>query len=524
MSGLADERQAMKPILTDVTLAHEPLWARAAHDPNGDAVEFQAETLTWGQLKANVTRAAAMLKSLGISPGGRVGLLSRNSPVFVELALAAAALGASVTPMNWRLTAEETTYIATDSELEILFVETEFTHNAPVADRVPTLRTVLPADYADYRYIVDAHPADPIDSKTVTEDSTALIMYSSGTTGRPKGVLIPHRSLIWRAKRAEPEVLASDRPLGGAVVPMPMFHIAGLAATLYSLALGRRVNILQEARADLIFDAIERGYDQTFLAPTLLQTVLDDGGPEKETIGKLRELRYGASPMPLNLLERALREWPEVEFSQAYGLTETAGGVVELTNELHRNRADDTVLRSAGEPLPGVEIRIVDPVTSQECQPGSTGEVWVRCPYMATGYHRNPEATAETFTADGWLRTGDIGELSTDGYLFIRDRLKDMIISGGENIYTSEVELVIGQFSGVAAVAVVGVPDDKWGERPLAYLEVDDPDHFDTDQLREFCRARLAAFKVPDRFTVISVLPRTATGKILKRELGKGAA
>ena len=268
-----------------------------------------------------------------------------------------------------------------------------------------------------------------------------------------------------------------------------------------------------------MFAALKQGATHAFLVPAVIAGILQAGPQAAEAFSVMRRVGYGASPMPLPVLRAALAAWPDTELLQVYGMTECAGVVTTLTSEAHRDTEHPERLASAGTPLHGVELRIVDPVTGDDVTPGETGEIWVRTEQRMAGYFGKPEATADAITEDGWVRSGDLGRADDGGFVFIVDRLKDMIITGGENVYSPEVERVIAEFPDVAEVAVVGVPDERWGEAVMAFVAPYPDATVDVDKLQAYCRENLAHFKCPRSIEVLPLLPRNGTGKILKRDL-----
>jgi acyl-CoA synthetase (AMP-forming)/AMP-acid ligase II len=263
---------------------------------------------------------------------------------------------------------------------------------------------------------------------------------------------------------------------------------------------------------------ILKGANRTFLVPAVLAKVLESGDDAVKLFSALKTYAYGASPMPLPLLRAALKAWPNTDFIQAYGLTEVCGVVSRLMPEDHRGENEER-MTSAGKPVPGSEVRVVNPDTLEDAPAGEQGELWFRTKQLMKGYHNKPEATAEAITDDGWFRTGDIGRVDEDGYIFVEDRLKDMIISGGENIYSIEVERVLAEHPAVAEVAVIGVPDEKWGESVKAVVSLEG--EVSDKELIAFAKERLAAYKCPKTVDVVDELPRNPTGKILKKDLRK---
>jgi acyl-CoA synthetase (AMP-forming)/AMP-acid ligase II len=302
------------------------------------------------------------------------------------------------------------------------------------------------------------------------------------------------------------------------MVSMPLFHVGGTSYAQLGIHNGIPSVMTRDVDGAALAGAILKGANRTFLVPAVLAKVLDSGPDAVKLFGALKTYSYGASPMPLPLLRAALEAWPNTDFIQAYGLTELCGVISHLMPEDHRS---DNVerLSSAGTLVPNAEVRVVNPDTLEDVPQGEQGELWFRSKQLMKGYHNKPEATAEAVTEDGWFRTGDIGRVDDGGYIFVEDRLKDMIISGGENIYSIEVERVLAEHPAVVDVAIIGVPDEKWGEvvKAVVQLEGDATEK----ELIAFCRERLAAYKCPKSVDIKDELPRNPTGKILKKDLRK---
>jgi acyl-CoA synthetase (AMP-forming)/AMP-acid ligase II len=343
----------------------------------------------------------------------------------------------------------------------------------------------------------------------VDPDDTCLVMYSSGTTGHPKGVMLTHTNMV------EHTVNAHDgwefEPGDKSMVAMPLFHVGGSSYVLCIMT--------REPDGASLAGAILGGANRTFLVPAVLAQVLQAGPDAVKLFGALKTYTYGASPMPLPLLRAAMEAWPETDFIQVYGLTEVAGVATHLMPEAHRDAEHPERLVSAGRPVPGMELRIVDPGPLEDLPAGEHGEVWLRTRQLMKGFLGLPEETAKVITEDGWFRTGDMGKVDSEGFLFVEDRLKDMIISGGENIYSPEIERVLAEHPAVMEVAVIGVPDDRWGEVVKAVVSLKPDTSATEDELIAYCREHLAHFKCPRSVDVIEALPRNPTGKILKREL-----
>jgi acyl-CoA synthetase (AMP-forming)/AMP-acid ligase II len=301
-------------------------------------------------------------------------------------------------------------------------------------------------------------------------------------------------------------------------VAMPLFHVGGMSWALIGLSLGATIRILRTPDPAAVLDDLAHGTTHTFLVPALLAAMVRV--PGERTFPTLRAVWYGASPMPLPVLRACVALFPG-RMVQVYGMTEASGAVTALPVADHENPEVAHRLVSAGRPFPGVEIEIRDPATEEPVPVGEPGEIWVRSASLMSGYWGRPEATAATITPDGWLRSGDGGHLDADGYVYVTDRIKDMIISGGENIYPAEIERVLAEHPSVGDCAVIGVPDERWGEVPKAVV-VAAPGHtVDAETLLAHCRAHLAAFKCPKSVDVLAELPRNPTGKVLKKDLRK---
>ncbi len=330
-------------------------------------------------------------------------------------------------------------------------------------------------------------------------------MYSSGTTGRPKGVELTQANIIAHTVNAHEgfEFDEGDKNM----VSMPLFHVGGSSYVQFGVHDGVPSVMTRDVDGAALAGAILKGANRTFLVPAVLAKVLDAGEDAVKLFGALKTFAYGASPMPLPLLRQALEAWPDTDFMQAYGLTEVCGVISHLLPEAHRDPGREERLSSAGTLVPNAEVRVVDPDTLEDVPTGEQGELWFRTPQLMKGYHNKPEATAEAVTEDGWFRTGDIGRVDDGGYIFVEDRLKDMIISGGENIYSIEVERVLAEHEAVVEVAVIGVPDEKWGEVVKAVVVVESRRPSESD-LIAFARERLAAYKCPKSVDITDELPR----------------
>ena len=494
---------------------------RAEADPAAIAITGDGRQVTFGELDERSSRLAHALAGLGVSRADRVAYLDQNATEFWETMFAAAKLGAIMTPLNFRLAGRELRAILQDAEPAVLIAA------GPILDQlspdaVPAGLTVVrvgPGEGAAAGYeplLASGAPADP--GEQATGADLAVLMYSSGTTGASKGVCITAENLLTGVATFVAEFApdADSRSL----VPPPYYHIAASGWSLIALSQGGRVVQVREPRPDHLLDLMQaHATTHAALVPALIQVMV--GLPQARTadFSALRTVVYGASPIDAGLLRRAIDLF-QADFTQSYGLTETVGVATLLRPDDHRS-GETARLRSAGRPAACAELAVVDPVTGVALPAGQIGEVVVRGRNVTPGYWRRPEATAALFLPGGWLRTGDAGYLDDGGYLTIADRIKDIIISGGENVIPGEVERVLAEHDGVVEAAVVGVPSPRWGETPVAFVARRpgrDPAPTE-DELLAFCRVRLAHYKCPTRIEWVDALPRNPSGKVLRREL-----
>jgi acyl-CoA synthetase (AMP-forming)/AMP-acid ligase II len=497
-------------------------WAEAT--PDAEAMTYLGRTWTWAQFHERVHRAAGGLRELGVARGDVVGFLDKNHPACVEISMAAGSIGAANAIVNWRMAGDEIDYVVNDSGAKVLFVGTELMPTiAAIRDRLPNVEkiiTVTPdgAEGDEYEaFLAAATPCD--DGPDVVDDDNCLVLYSSGTTGHPKGVMLTHRNMVRHTVNAHDGWAFG--PGDKSMVAMPLFHVGGSSYVLFGIHDGVPSVMTREPDAGSLAGAILAGANCTFLVPAVLAQVLQSGPDAIKLFSALKTYTYGASPMPPPLLRAAMEAWPETDFIQVYGLTEVSGVATHLLADEHRNAAAEghpERLLSAGRAIPECELRIVEPGTLADLPTGEAGEVWMRTPQLMNGYLNKPEATAEVIT-DGWFRTGDIGHLDADGFLYVSDRLKDMIISGGENIYSPEVERVLSEHPAVMEVAIVGVPDEKWGESVKAFIALKEGASATEEEIIAYSRERLAHYKCPRSVDLVEALPRNPTGKVLKREL-----
>ncbi|MGD9531688.1 MAG: long-chain-fatty-acid--CoA ligase, partial [Pseudonocardia sp.] len=473
---------------------------------------------TWARLADRVRRLAGALRAAGVGPGDRIAVLDLNHPSCLELTLACAQIGAANTVVNFRLAPPEIVYVINDAGATLLFVGPEFTAAAEqVREKLPTVQRVIgvPDEYEAWLAAAtpdaQVHPSAPGDC--------FVQLYTSGTTGFPKGAMLTHHGMLAHARNVSAGFAMDTTAV--VQVCMPLFHVGGTSYALLAIHAGARIEMMRVPEPAAALAMIgEKGITHTFWVPALMAAMTQVPGVADRDFSSLKALSYGASPMPLPVMRACLALFPGI-MHQVYGMTEQCGVVSSLGPEDHANPAVAHRLVSAGRPIHGVEMEIRDPATGEPVPVGEPGEIWVRSAQVMGGYWARPDATAAAITADGWLRSGDGGHVDADGYFYVTDRIKDMIISGGENIYPAEIERVIAEHPSVADVAVIGVPDDRWGEVPKAVVVAAPGERVDPGELLAHCRAHLAAFKCPQSVDVRDELPRNPTGKILKKDLRK---
>lgn len=491
-----------------------------AQRPDAVAVTQEDRRLTVRTLHDRVNRLAAGLTELGIGRGDVVGLLLHNRPEFLELVYAVNRVGAVFLPLNYRLSEDEWAYILDHSRARAVVTEPEFLRAADRIAERPTgpERLILvdgpaPSDrWTGYEALLVRHRGARVEPVDVEPDDLQRLMYTSGTTSRPKGVRITYGNL--HAKNVAQIVQFGLTAADITLVAGPLYHVGGLdmpaLAVLYAgggVVLQRRFDAAGVLRA-----VEEHRVTNAWLAPVMVNAVLEVPDRESYDTTSMRFIVGGGEKTPEPVLRRIMSAFPNAWFADAYGLTETVSGDTFLDREHALSK-----LGSVGRPVPHTRVRIVDD-TDREVPAGEPGEITLRGPKVFAGYWRDEKATAAALR-DGWFHTGDIGHLDEDGFLYIDDRKKDMIVSGGENIATPEVERVLYEHPAVLEAAVVGLAHPRWGEVPRAFVVFRPGASAGADELRDFCRERLAGFKVPARFDLVGELPRTPSGKVLKRTL-----
>lgn len=473
---------------------------------------FRERVLDYAALNRLANDAARRIQASGVQPGQRLIFTGRNCDAVAVLALAAGKFGAVPVPLNWRLAAEEMAAIGIDCDPSLIFTTDEFEASAAqVAAR--TNATVLSIDWL-LQTTTDMLPE--LDQITDAE-SIALQVYTSGTTGEPKGVMLSHRALLGinclRDRLGWDSWSARDVTL----VNAPLGHIGAFGMMARALFFGGTTVIHEQFEASATLEAIERfGITKLALVPTAIKMLLDHPRATGTNFASLSQIVYGSAPITPDLLQRAIATIG-CDFVQSYGQTETSGPVVALPPADH-DPTGNIRMTGAGLPMPATEVKIVAP-TGDPMPPGETGEILVRSVANMSGYWNRPDATCATLDAEGWVHTGDAGYLDDDGYLYVRSRVKEMIISGAENVYPAEVENALSSHPGVAEVAVIGLPDEHWGEIVTAVVVARQGFPLKADELRAWARERIAGYKLPKGIHFVGELPLTSIGKIDKRAL-----
>lgn len=478
---------------------------------------------SWGEVLERTASVAGGLARLGVRPGDRVAILSTNSDIYIELFLAIPWVGVAMVPLNTRWSSEEIVFAVSDSEPTAILLSDDFRSLTPaLATAAPNARIVrlsggdagLDGD-PTYGRLLDA---DPLPEQPGPDDELFGIFYTGGTTGRPKGVMLSHRGLLANAEALRATGLF---PSGCSVLHVaPVFHLAaGVAVIATTLAGGTHLPLQAFDPVRVLEVLVAQQASDVLLVPTMIQMLLDHPSFTPASLSRLQRILYGASPINESTLARIQSAAPHVAFFQAYGMTEVSCAATVLRPEDHlaeaRRRGKH---RSAGTAIAGVKIQIVEP-GGQPLARGEVGEIAVKGPGVMLGYWRQPQQT-EQAVRDGWMHTGDGGWLDDEGYVHIVDRLKDMIVSGGENVYSAEVESVLATHPAVGQCAVIGVPDACWGERVHAVVVLKPQQVATSEELFEHCRSRIAGYKCPRSIDFRSTpMPLSAAGKILKNVL-----
>ena len=487
-------------------------------------------TLTWAQFGERVAKAAGVLAGLGVKRGQRFAIIAANSFRQAELVHAGYWMGSVSVPLNYRLAPSEMAFILQDSGCEVVAVEEQFLpllddeHLAPWRGRAFAVSAKpLGGSLPDYEKLMGAAAPAPVHPSE--EDDDAILLYTGGTTGRPKGVRLSHKNLAVNAL----QLVVANRTVPDDVYlhVAPMFHAADLLGNALTVAGGAHVYLSKFTGEGTLAAMSKHGVTCTTLPPTMVILTIQEGDFSKHDLSKMRLIAYGSAPMAVEWAQKAMAAWPNADLQHNYGLTETSPILTAVDNELARRaiaEGDTQILRSCGQALPGIDLRVVDD-EDRDVPLGEVGEVVVRGPNVTKGYLNRPEENEKAFR-NGWFHTGDVGYLNEEGFLFLLDRKKDMVITGSENVYTAEVEAVLYQHPDVHEAAVIGVPDPKYGEALFAVIVPAPGKTLTAEEMIAHCRGKIGGYKIPRQMDFVAEFPKSAMGKILKNELrdryGKG--
>ncbi len=496
--------------------------------PERNSIVFEGKRWTYGQTSERINRLANVLVKLGVEKGDRIGILHVNCNQYIESYFATARLGAIFVPLNFRAKAEELAFMISNAEIKTLFVGSRYLDMINgMLPQLPSIKECISIDresglsYEDL--INSSSPNEPI--WEIGDEDITILMYTAGTTGRPKGVPLRHNAFVTyvldNVDPASPDI--EERNL----LTVPLYHVAGIQAMLAAIYGGRTLVLMRQFEVKEWMDTIQREKaTRVMLVPTMLKRVIDDPDFSKYDLSSLKVVTYGAAPMPFEVINKAIKVMPWVRFINAFGQTETASTITTLGPEDHiiegteeeREKKLKRLTSSIGRPLPDVEVKIVDE-EGKALPPLEVGEILARGPRIMTGYWRDEQKTSQVITPDGWLRTGDMGWMDEDGYIYLAGRADDMIIRGGENISPEEVENVLHSHPKVEEAAVIGVPDPEWGQEPRAVVVLKKGEMATQEEIIEFCRSKLAGFKRPRSVVFVSSLPRNPMGKVLRKNL-----
>ncbi len=482
----------------------------ASSGPAAPAVTMGDLTLTFADLQRRSSQTARLLAARGVGRGDRVAILDKNSPAFYDVLFGAAKLGAVLVGLNFRLAADELKDIVTDAEPKLTFVSGDLRPLLPDQAGVIELGQELGV-------LREAEDGTDVQAET-TPDDIVLQLYSSGTTGRPKGAMLTNANLSWTVRMGREHYAMSAASVN--LVPSPLFHIGGVGYGLTTMGQGGHTVLVRDVDPGVMLGLIARHHvTHSFMVPSVIQMLIEHPDIARTDLSSLQRIAYGGASMGQSLLIKAIATL-SCEFMAVYGMTETAGTVISMGPADHDPggpRADR--LRAIGPRRPWVEPRLPDPQTGAASPGGTGGEIWARSPQNMAGYWGQPGLTAATLVADGWLRTGDAAYEDADDFVFMHDRIKDMVVTGGENVYPAEVEKVMSGHPAVQEVAVIGVPSERWGETVKAVVVVRSGAHLDPAELIAWTRDRLAHYKCPTSVDIVTELPKNATGKLLKHQL-----
>jgi acyl-CoA synthetase (AMP-forming)/AMP-acid ligase II len=497
--------------------------------PDKEAIVFEGKRYTFTQLSERVNRLGSALQKLGVKKGDRVAMLQVNTNQCVETYFAVSRIGAIYVPLNFRAKGNELTYMLNSSESETILIGERYIDL--VNSIKPELKTVknfisLDVESPGMHYCEDIIAAgSPEDIYVeIGDEDTTILMYTAGTTGFPKGVMLSHNSfsiyVLENVSPPDPELQERN------ILTVPLYHVAGIQAMMAAIYGGRTLIMERQFDAGEWMTLVEKERaSRAMMVPTMLKMLMDHPDFKSHDLSSLRVITYGAAPMPLEVIKKAVEVFPGVSFINAFGQTETASTITTLSPEDHNITGTEEEkekklkrLSSIGRPMSDIQMKVISE-EGRDLPPGEVGEIVARGPRVMSGYWKDEEKTSKTIDKDGWVHTGDMGYMDEDGYFFLAGRATDMIIRAGENISPEEVEGVLFSHPKIDDVAVIGVPDEEWGEVPMAVVVVKKGEKATAEEIMEYCRANLASFKRPRSVVFTDELPRNQMGKVLKRVL-----
>jgi acyl-CoA synthetase (AMP-forming)/AMP-acid ligase II len=498
--------------------------------PERDCIVFEGKRWTYAQLNERVNQLANVLASMGVEKGDRVGILHVNCNQYLEAYFATTKLGSIFVPLNFRAKADELSYMISNAEAKVLFVGSRYLDVVDtMLPQLSTIRQCISIDSRNegklyYEDLFREASSEELMTEIGDEDVTILV-YTAGTTGRPKGVPLRHNAFVSyvldNVEPASPDI--EERNL----LTVPLYHVAGIQAMLAAIYGGRTLVMMRQFEVKEWLEMIQREKaTRAMLVPTMLKRVIDDPDFNRYDLKSLKVVTYGAAPMPFEVISKAIRVLPWVRFINAFGQTETASTITTLGPEDHilegteeeRGKKLKRLTSSIGRPLPDIEVKIVDE-DGKALGPLEVGEILARGSRIMSGYWRDEQKTKQVITSDGWLRTGDMGWMDEEGYIYLAGRGDDMIIRGGENISPEEVENVLHSHPKVEEAAVIGVSDPEWGQEPRAIVVLKEGETATAEEIMEYCRSRLSGFKRPRSVVFLDSLPRNPMGKVLRKKL-----
>lgn len=487
--------------------------------PDREAIVAGDRRYTWYEFDQRANRVGNALLAMGVNPEDKVSLLAYNSAELVECFVGVSKIGAAAVPLNYRLAPEEIKYCVNNSDSKVFIFDYRFLQavqevkaQLPSVKRVVVVGTQVPEGMDDYEILLQAQKSE-YPEIIVNDDDAAFVLYTSGTTGRPKGAVLSHKNLLLNGIISCFE--AGMQPGYSQVCVTPLYHTAAITATISHFFLSGKTVLLENFNPQTMMETIAKEKaNRIFMVPAMWQAIMQLPDLNRYDCSTLRNAGTGAAIMPIQLKKQIMQQFPNVRIFDNFGQTEMSPSTTTLKPEFAERKQG-----SVGQPFTLVEFRVLDD-EGHDVPTGEIGEIVYRGPTMLKEYYNNPEATAEAF-AGGWFHSGDLVRVDEEGFVYIVDRKKDMVISGGENIYPAEIEAVLYSHPKILETAVIGVPHEKWGEAPKALVVLRTGESMTEQEVIDFCAEHLARYKRPQSVEFMASLPRNASGKVLKRELRK---